>query len=658
LTLLPPIARMSLRFIFISLILIILLDPGSIKGETAGNDPVSRYWIFFKDKGHHVETGRGLNRDNIPAQTPRAVERRRRLNIGWDIHDLPVFDEYMEGIERTGAKIHRVSRWLNAVSVWASREQLSIIDTLDYVQRIKPVGIFHREIPPITDLDTYRLQIADSLYGESFHQLNQAGIVALHRLDYDGRGVLITILDSGFYIDHHAFDSMRSDSRIMATYDFINNDPDVQDGDDVQRGHGTTVLSVVSGFSAGNLIGGAFGADIALAKTELVYDEIRVEEDNWVAAVEWGDSIGTDIICSSLGYNQWYVYDDMDGNTAVTTIAADIAASRGILVVNAAGNEGDDPWRYIISPADGDSVLAVGSVDSAGVVSRFSSVGPTADGRIKPDIMAMGSRVRCALAQGADIYGYSGGTSLSTPIAVSAAALILQAHPALNPVSLIDTIRAYGSRSGNPDNIYGWGIINALKSSGAFRVNLSTDMIFTGGQEFNLIVDIAGSGGPVENDVLKLSVAADSSLEIQSQFLEESPGRYVAVLSPTDKPGGQTVIITDSTRDFSEDYFINVISPGADYSSYFSNYPNPFRGSTTFTYYLPYPMDSRLIIYTVSGEKVRDIHIPSSESESGINYRDWNADNRHGKKVAGGVYICILTNRLYTVDTKVVHLGD
>jgi subtilisin family serine protease len=292
------------------------------------------------------------------------------------------------------------------------------------------------------------------------------------------------MMDAGFdLLAHQAFSSMN----IIATWDFVNGDPDVENGSDMGDGsHGTATLSIIGGFFEGQLIGPAYDADFILAKTENTDSETPIEEDNWIAALEWADSIGVDITSTSLGYLDFdppfpsYTWQDMDGNTARITIGADLAVGLGIFVVNSAGNGGlvSPPENTLGAPADGDSVLAAGSVNSSGSRSSFSSVGPTFDGRIKPDLMAMGSSTYHACNSSSGCYsGFGGGTSYSCPLIAGASALILEADPSLTPMELMTVLKTYSSRSSNPDNLMGWGIINTYTSVQSVVTNVDDDNI-------------------------------------------------------------------------------------------------------------------------------------------------------------------------------------
>jgi len=636
--------------------LLLLLLTGNSASENSrpsfGND---RYWVFLADKGPVIRTTGEMNVIAQKKLSARALDRRGKMGIAIDNYDLPIYNGYIENVRKLGAEIYRVSKWLNAVSVTADPSQLQMIANLPCVRDIKPVATLRRPPDAILTQQTNRNYLADSSYGLSFDQLFQIGIIQLHRLGFTGEGILIAIFDTGFYLDHQAFDSLMTNNRLVAAFDFINNDQDVQDGDDFQRIHGTSAFSCLSAYLPGTIVGGAYGADFALAKTEIVQNEIRIEEDNWVAAAEWSDSLGAHIISSSLGYTQWYSYGDMDGNTAVTTIAADIAASRGILVVNASGNEGNGSWRYIISPADGDSVLAVGAVDSLGIRKDFSSMGPTSDGRIKPDIMALGLDVFCATSQTEHSYGYLTGTSFATPLAASAAALILQASQGnLTPGNIIDTIHSYSSLAQSPDTLYGWGIIDAIKASGAFRIIAPRHPVFTGGEEFTVTLKLRGPDGPHSGDSLELTIFPEESIIIEANFIEEAAGNYTALLSTTQDRGMHRLVIRDVTQDIADSVLINVLQPPVDYSSYFRNYPNPFKTGTDFSFYLPAPAQTRISIYTVSGESIRQILIPAVSTHQGINNCRWDGDNDNGNDIAAGVYICVIRTPLYDGVTKAV----
>ncbi|MGB5137422.1 MAG: S8 family peptidase, partial [Candidatus Zixiibacteriota bacterium] len=298
-------------------------------------------------------------------------------------------------------------------------------------------------------------------YGPSFVQMNQIQVPALHDLGYKGEGIRILMLDTGFRVNHPVF----AHTDIEATYDFINNDADVDDDlpDSSQPIHGTQTFSIIGASVEGLMLGVAYEATFLLAKTEIRADEIQAEEDNWVAGIEWGESLGSDVVSSSLGYTDWYDSTDFDGNTAITTRAADIAASLGVIVVNSAGNQQQpgNTGATLIAPSDGDSVISVGAVDLGGQIAGFSSYGPSYDGRIKPDVCAMGVSDAVANPSSNGLMTASG-TSFSCPLVAGAVALLLQAKPEWGYGEIYTALTSTANRSNSPDNVYGYGIVRSL----------------------------------------------------------------------------------------------------------------------------------------------------------------------------------------------------
>lgn len=434
-------------------------------------------WVFFEEKTVTPEALRTAD----SALTPHARARRER-NMGKghivDAYDVPVDAAAIEAVRSTGAHVRHVSRWLNAVSVDATAEQLQAIAALRAAIRLDIVHTLRSSEPEpeaqAPSRETMRAPQPQNLsydYGSSFFQNLLIDVPAMHDLGYHGEGVVIAVFDTGFNKPlHEAFAVLN----VAAKWDFVNNDGVVAD-EPGQMGsgyHGTAVLSAIAGFKPGELIGPAFGATYLLAKTENTQWERHIEEDAWVAAAEWADNHGADIITSSLSYlggftngETGYTWQNMDGDTAIITIGADIAASRGILICNAAGNAGfvAEPQNTLGAPADGDMVLTVGSTDNQGTRSSFSSVGNTTDNRIKPDVMAMGSNVY-TVDPNSDFYINLSGTSLSTPLVAGAAALVLQARPDASNIMLMNALRNTATNHANPNRTYGWGVIDALQA--------------------------------------------------------------------------------------------------------------------------------------------------------------------------------------------------
>jgi hypothetical protein len=436
------------------------------------SDEKVKVWVYFADKGIFDQESYVKAKSKTKNLLPeKSLQRRAKVLKGELIHflDLPVHQSYVENIKSLGAKLRQNSRWLNAASFEVSRDIIEQISFLPFVKSIKPVLTYIRE--PIKEEVLPQLKpLVPINYGPSYDQLQQINVPAVHTLGYHGEGVLVCMMDTGFRKDHKAFKSAFSEGRVLAEYDFINLDTNTQNepGQDAtsQHNHGTYTWSALGGEIDGTLYGPAYKANFILAKTEYVPTETRIEEDNWVAGMEWADSIGADVISSSLGYLDFdggftYTRQQLDGNTAVTTIAADIAASLGIVVCNAMGNEGPGDTT-LITPADADTILACGAVNSSGTIASFSSRGPTGDGRIKPEVVARGVSTYCATATDTNTFGYVGGTSLSTPLVGGCAAVLLSAHPDWIPWKVREALTYTANNSYTPNNSYGWGLIDLL----------------------------------------------------------------------------------------------------------------------------------------------------------------------------------------------------
>lgn len=441
------------------------LSAVAVKNQTDLKDNVQTVWIYFHDKG--PDAGKVLQRAS-GLISEKAFERRAKvlpINEIISLDDLPVHEPYITALDGFVQKIRIRSRWLNAVSAEVDSGQLDTIRTLHFIQEIELVRRFRRSRPnddDITQTPSRSLhKVGDLDYGSSLAQLAQINVPPLHRRGVRGDDVLICLLDNGFYgwKEHAAFDS----TNVVATYDFINDDPEVDDRTYPGEGtHGTQTLSAIAAYAPGKLIGPAFGSSYMLGKTEIGDQEIQIEEDHWVAGIEWAERQGADIVSSSLGYIDWYDWSDMDGRTALTTRHADMAVERGMLVFNSAGNDGrDEKPNTLIAPADGRYVLAVGAVDFNNRRAAFSSYGPTADGRNKPDLAAPGVGVKVASPANPDGFTTGNGTSFSCPLAAGAAALLLSAHPGLTPAQITQALKQTASQADKPDNLLGWGIVNA-----------------------------------------------------------------------------------------------------------------------------------------------------------------------------------------------------
>ena len=409
--------------------------------------------------------------DQVVELSDRALERRIKQGIEIDFHDLSVCEEYISVLKQYNLSIRNTSRWLNAVSVKIdSIEVLDYISNLSFVKDIYPV----RKMVKQTEInlykehnpDYYNTRLSSSLlYGSSYNQIEMLGGIDLHNEGFLGNDIIIAVFDAGF-IDVESlpiFENLWTNNQILDSYDFVDKDNNVFKG----SSHGTMVLSTIGGYMPDSLIGTAPQAQYMLFRTEDSDSETLVEEDNWAAAAEFADSAGVDIINSSLGYTILYddldnshSYNDMDGNSTIITNAADLAASRGILVVNSAGNSGSGDWYYIGAPADGDSVLAVGAVNNNGQIASFSSRGPSYDGRIKPNVCAQG--VLSVVADLDSTIRLANGTSFSSPIVAGLAACLWESQKIINNdvsnMDIIEMIQMSAHLFQNPNDSLGYGI--------------------------------------------------------------------------------------------------------------------------------------------------------------------------------------------------------
>jgi serine protease AprX len=612
--------------------------------DTLPPDSAVAIWVFLRDKG--VESPAQYRRalDEFAGRLSQRSLRRRMLRGGMpglDFTDLPVREEYLNQLKSLNMKIRVVSRWLNAVSAEANRDQIEELEDLPFVRSVKKVTTFKRREPLREEKPLKKPaklpgnQAID--YGNSYGQLAQIHVPELHDIGLSGEGVLITILDTGFSLDHPAFEHIVDSGRLIATHDFINGDDDVDDGDESQTSHGISVLSLVGGFVDSTIVGSAYGAQFALAKTEMKDEEIQAEEDYWVRGVEWADSIGTDIVSSSLGYNDWYAYEDMDGNTAVCTQAADLAVSKGIVVVNAAGNERIYPWYYVIAPADGDSVIAVGAVNLAGQITDFSSAGPTYDGRIKPDVCALGEDVFCASVHGD--YTRSRGTSFATPLVAGVCALLLEAHPDWDPIDVREALWTTASKADDPDNLMGYGIVNAAKASGFnYLVVSPQEMNFeaafgdTQTQRTTLSISNWQGGGLAWTATSHgdwITLFPDAGFTDDLMWVSVNPSHLEAGIN-------QDSIMIRADTAINSPVKVPVVltlHPGVQVLTY----PNPFADSLTVIVEEPDPLSRiRIAVFTVAGELV--YRFPENQIKETWQ-QTWDGRNEKGEEVASGIYL-------------------
>lgn len=526
-----------------------------LEGQIAPNT----YYIQFTDKN-----GSPYSINNPSAfLTQRAIQRRIKQNIPVTENDIPVNPQYISGVAATGATILFPTKWLNGLTIQTSSQQiLNAIAALPYVLSIKTLTdepLKHAIKKKLFD-EAVEVFEADAVvsakgsaglydYGSGFNQINQINGIPLHANGYRGEGMVIALLDGGFTnVDTHiAFDSIRTNGQILGTKDFTLPGGNVYS----ESTHGTSVLSTIASNRPGQLIGTAPKASFWLLKSEYVFSEHLIEEYNWVSAAEFADSVGVDIINSSLGYidfdwPQWnHDYTNMNGQTAIVTIGADIAASKGILVVNSAGNSGSNSsFPYIGAPADGFQVFSIGAVNASGVRASFSSIGPTYDGRIKPDVMAQGQGT--ALAGSNNNFTFGNGTSFSSPVLAGMAACLWQMKPNFTNMQIKQAIMQSGSTAANPSNTFGYGIPDFVAAA-----NWLTS-IDTGQHEARLVSIYPN---PFVNDVqMRLFEMRPLSVLLTDVF-----GRKIAGMTMTDINKGVLIEVLKGLA--SGTYFLRAIGP-------------------------------------------------------------------------------------------------
>lgn len=438
----------------------------------------TRYIVKLTDKGSNPFS------ISNPVQylTQRSVDRRTRYNIAIDSTDLPITPRYIDSIKMAGAvTILNTSKWLNQVAIQTSdAAALAKINSFPFVIATAPVGSFASatDKPVNKKLDA---ELKDFIkppspgiiagdyynYGLSYGQVHLHNGEFLHNRGFRGQGMYMAVLDAGFYhyLTLPTFDSIRNNGQVLGTWDFVAGNASV----DEDNSHGMNCLSTIAANMPGVFMGTAPKTSFYLYRTEDVNSEYPIEEQNWVAGMERADSLGVEITSTSLGYFNFdnpalnYTYADLDGNTTLSARGADMAAKKGMLCVIAAGNEGTSAWHYIITPSDADSVMAVGAVNTSGVVGSFSSYGPSSDGQVKPSIAAVGvGAVIANPSTGQPTYG--NGTSFATPNMAGLTTCLWQAFPEINNMGIINVMQQSATRATNPDNRMGYGIPDMKKA--------------------------------------------------------------------------------------------------------------------------------------------------------------------------------------------------
>jgi subtilisin family serine protease len=466
---------------FAALLMAFAAAPGQLQTAALATDSLGtsyKFFVGFQDR----KPGRySLSR---PAEflSARAIERRRAQGIAITEDDFPVDADYLGKVQAAGVRLLYATRWFNGAVIETADSLLGEnLRKQAFVNEVEFLGSWKKQ--PVArsrgDREPYGIDVFNAYkdaqdkstgwlrnlasrgYGNALGQIDQINGIRLHDLGFQGQGKMIAVLDAGFQMVNYlaAFDSIRLQGRILAQRDFVDFDGNVYNDDD----HGTSVLSCLAADAPGSALGTAPRASYLLLRTEDANSEFPVEEFNWARGAEFADSMGADIINSSLGYTRFdwlerfgHDLSELDGKTTRITRAAEMAAARGILVVSSAGNEGGSDWGRIGAPADGPNVLSVGAVDRLGRSVYFSSTGPTADGRIKPDVCALGEDVWVAGTSG--YFSPVNGTSFSAPLLAGMAACLWQALPHLDAAGIRKLIKSTAQRNEFADSLYGAGI--------------------------------------------------------------------------------------------------------------------------------------------------------------------------------------------------------
>lgn len=400
----------------------------------------------------------------------KALDRRKRMGLKVDAYDLPLTPAYLQALTDRGLSVYNKSKWNNtAVVSVADTARMAEVRALPFVKAVCRVWESPDSLPVYPSPADRRSLLSGkhdtlpSFYGKAERQVEMLRVDSLHRAGYKGAGVTIAVIDGGFY--NADIVPGLSHVKVLGTRNFVRPGKSVYE----EQSHGMMVLSCIAAHTPHELVGTAPDAAFYLLVSEDGETEQLVEEDNWCAAVEYADSLGCDIVTSSLGYYHFdhkdmdHHYWDLDGQTALNSRSASLAASRGLLVLNSAGNSGDDEWKKIGFPADGRDMLAVGAVDSGELNAKFSSLGYSADGRVKPDVMAMGRRSAVYNVDGAVVK--VNGTSFSCPIMCGAAACLVQMYPDKRPTKIIKALQQSGDNAAHPNEVFGYGIPDLVKAA-------------------------------------------------------------------------------------------------------------------------------------------------------------------------------------------------
>ena len=492
----------------------------------------------------------------------RAIARRVTFSIPVDSTDLPVNPAYVSQIENLGVHVHCASKWMNGVTVkLTDSTKMSQVRALPFVKFVQYTGLLvGPALAPPLKAPKNELTLN---YGIAAGQITQLNGTHLHDEGFRGKGIQIGVIDAGFTnVDiNPAFDSLRLQGRLLGTKDIINPNSNIYTED----AHGAMVLSTMTGNMPGQFLGTAPDASFWLIRTEYSPTENKVETDFWCSGIEFADSVGVDIATSSLGYYTFddpslnFTYADMNGKVSRASRAATIASKKGIVVLVAAGNEGQTAWKYIGSPADADGIISVGAVTSAGVASSFTSFGPSYDGRVKPEICATGTS--SALVSTAGLPSYGSGTSFATPIMAGMMACLLQKYKSINTnpsvQSLLQSVFKTGNLYNSPTAQMGYGIPDFVAAEqNLFTLNavsqiLNNSFILSYNQIFKTLIIRLPNGNTLQNASVKIYSVTGRMMVNQSvtdspivlRTFNFVPGIYAVCVSENGKTETRKILI-------------------------------------------------------------------------------------------------------------------
>lgn len=626
-----------------------------------------RYFVYFKDKGiteQAFKNNRNVLLKNTDLNLSQKAVERRKKKLGDDFityDDLPLVESYIKKLEELGFQIHSKLRWFNAVSVVPQGSDISVLDKLSFVKTVRKVGVIkYKKTEPgkdeggnqrINKVQQYNLDYGSSLAQNEFHE-----IPVVHDVGFNGNSVIIGFLDSGFrWKEHSAFSSLN----VLYEYDYVNGDSVTanQEGDNPQQdSHGTSVLSLAAGFHEGELIGPAYQASVMLSKTEDISSETHIEEDNFAEAVQDMEALGADILTASLGYSvffdDWnYTFEDLDGETTIVTQAYNKAFERGVVTVTSAGNEGNNSdFPHIGAPADAFKVITVGNVNINNQLHSSSSPGPTYDGRLKPEVVAMGVNPYHAVVSG----GYSSlgtGTSYSAPVVAGMIAQLLNAYPHLTNEQVRQIVINSGDNIVEPDNFKGYGTLSAKRmltypnleplGNGSLRLN---KMFVDGDLIGNPIIHIKSG-----NNWVDYQLSENNSIypfDIPSEMLNDE---YTEFYYTFENSSGEISRIPEDKNYLLDpiDLEIGLVSGFDNYPielekkfQLLQNYPNPFNMETNIDFVSISDQYAEVKIYNSLGQEI--ITLFKGTAPHGITRLTWDGTNNSGSEVSSGTYFYTL----------------